>query len=269
MNKLFFLFMVGALLFCNPKTAIAQTGGVYFCVWGGGQAGCTLDSNQCSINYQPGDCSQFNNNPTACGDNNLSGGNYCVPGTGGTPPPGSNCSPGACTTSSDCGGGSCSGTNPENLCSGTCSCPQTSCNSPLDCQGLLAACQNITAGEWCSGTCYFSEEDPPPSEDTSDFWQDISEGCADPNSINTAIGCLPLSTEGTAGRLLAWGAGILGGVAFLVIFMGGFRILSSQGDPRKVMAGRELIIAAVSGLTVAIFSIFILRLLGVNILQIL
>ena len=44
-------------------------------------------------------------------------------------------------------------------------------------------------------------------------------------------------------------------------------IVISAGDPEKMQAGKEMITSAVSGLLIIIFAVFILRVIGVDILQ--
>lgn len=90
------------------------------------------------------------------------------------------------------------------------------------------------------------------------------------NFINTALGCIPVgSTQDLLKWLFRWGLQIGGGLAFLMILVAGFQITTSQGDPRKLQAGKELLIASISGLLFLIFSTFILRIVGVDILNIL
>lgn len=45
-------------------------------------------------------------------------------------------------------------------------------------------------------------------------------------------------------------------------------IITSQGDPRRLQSGKELLTAAIAGLLLVIFSVLILRVIGVNILGI-
>lgn len=92
--------------------------------------------------------------------------------------------------------------------------------------------------------------------------------CAGDTGIDTAIGCIPVFTtpEGTAAFFIKWGLGVGGGIAFLLILFGGFQIMSSQGVPDKVKAGKELITASISGLLLLIFSVFLLEFIGYNIL---
>lgn len=95
-------------------------------------------------------------------------------------------------------------------------------------------------------------------------------GCmADGNHVWTAIGCIDTqSPTGLMERLLGIGIGIAGGIAFLLILFGGMQILTSAGNPEQLNAGRELVSAAIIGLILVIFAIFLLRFIGVNIIGI-
>ena len=85
----------------------------------------------------------------------------------------------------------------------------------------------------------------------------------------TALGCIP---TGEPNQLVAWilarAMGIGGGVAFLLTILGAFQVITSGGDPDKVKTGKEMITAAISGLLLIIFSLFLLQLIGVKILNI-
>jgi hypothetical protein len=59
-----------------------------------------------------------------------------------------------------------------------------------------------------------------------------------------------------------------GGVAFLLILFSGFQTMMSAGNPEKLHEAKELMTAAISGLLLIIFSVFLLKLVGVDILQI-
>jgi len=87
--------------------------------------------------------------------------------------------------------------------------------------------------------------------------------------INTAIGCIPFTdTNAFIGFILRWAIGIAGGVAFILIVVAAFQIITSTGNPQKIQAGKELLTAAIAGLMLIIFSVFILQLIGVSILRI-
>jgi len=87
--------------------------------------------------------------------------------------------------------------------------------------------------------------------------------------IQTALGCIP--TKDTAqfvGWLLGSAIKIAGGIAFLLIILGAIKVLTSSGNPEAVKAGQEMITSALMGLLFIIFSLFLLELIGVKILQI-
>lgn len=88
-------------------------------------------------------------------------------------------------------------------------------------------------------------------------------------SINTAIGCIPFNDQNAlVGFILRWAIGIAGGIAFLLILIAGFQIISSRGDPKRLQAGQELMTSAIAGILLLIFSLVILRIIGFDILQI-
>lgn len=87
--------------------------------------------------------------------------------------------------------------------------------------------------------------------------------------LNTAIGCIPIQdTNSFLGFILKWAIGIGGGIAFLLIVYAGFMIMTSSGNPERIKAGQELLTSAIAGLILLIFSIFILKIIGVDILGI-
>ena len=92
-------------------------------------------------------------------------------------------------------------------------------------------------------------------------------GCSG-NSINTAIGCIPVeNTNEFMGFILRWAIGIGGGIVFLLIVYASFMIMSSSGDPERLKAGQELLSSSIQGLVLLIFSVFILNFIGVDILK--
>lgn len=86
--------------------------------------------------------------------------------------------------------------------------------------------------------------------------------------VNTPIGCIP--TEGGAFARWILGVGIELGilVAALLIIIGGFQVVSSTGDPERLADAKSRITAAVAGLLFILFSVIILRIIGVEIIGI-
>ncbi len=68
------------------------------------------------------------------------------------------------------------------------------------------------------------------------------------------------------GNILRWAVGIGGGIAFLLMLYAGFMIMTAAGNPERLKAGQELLTSAISGLILLIFSVFILKFLGIDIL---
>ncbi|MBI4059101.1 hypothetical protein HY404_02550 [Candidatus Microgenomates bacterium] len=92
--------------------------------------------------------------------------------------------------------------------------------------------------------------------------------CPDGNEgIVTALGCIPVTnTSEFVTWTLRWILGIAGGIAFLLILVGGLKILTSGGNPDQLKGGKEQLTAAISGLLFLIFAVFLLKLIGLDIL---
>ncbi len=91
--------------------------------------------------------------------------------------------------------------------------------------------------------------------------------CSDQKSVYTAIGCIPIDTlSNFISFALSWGLAISGAVAMLSLAGAAFMIMTSAGDVAKLESGKQMIVAAVSGIFFLVFALFILRLIGVNIL---
>lgn len=87
--------------------------------------------------------------------------------------------------------------------------------------------------------------------------------------IWTAIGCLPASPMGFINEFIfGYGIGIAGSIAFLYFLYGSFVILTSAGNPERVEEAKQIITSSIAGLILIIFSVFLLKIIGVNILNI-
>lgn len=92
--------------------------------------------------------------------------------------------------------------------------------------------------------------------------------CDGGNGIETAIGCISADPSGLITKLFSVSLGIAGGIAFLMLILGGLQIQISAGNPERINAGREIIEGAIIGLLLIVFSIFILRVVGVDMIGI-
>lgn len=84
--------------------------------------------------------------------------------------------------------------------------------------------------------------------------------------VETGIGCIPTDAPGLAAFLVKLIVGIAGGVALLLLIIGGAQFIASGGDPDSLDEAKEKITAAVSGILLIIFSLLVLKVIGVDIL---
>lgn len=88
------------------------------------------------------------------------------------------------------------------------------------------------------------------------------------HAVPTALGDIPTDPTDFVAWVLARAIGIGGGLAFALMLFGAYQLITSAGDPKKVQEGKEKITSALSGLLFIIFSLFLLKLIGVDILEI-
>jgi len=86
--------------------------------------------------------------------------------------------------------------------------------------------------------------------------------------IQTAIGCIPTDPQKLLEKFLPWFMGLAGGIAFFLMLAGAFTILTSAGNPEKVKVGQERLTSAIIGLLFIIFSVFLIRIIGLPIMEI-
>ena len=98
------------------------------------------------------------------------------------------------------------------------------------------------------------------------------QGSCGTGSVETAIGCISTSVDNTGdsffGSVIKIAVGLGGGLALLLMLYGVFIVTTSAGIPDKLKEGQEVITSAVSGLIFIILSVFLLNLIGINILGI-
>ena len=148
-------------------------------------------------------------------------------------------------------------------------------NSKSECENQNGCFESVV----CSGQqipayyCYRKTSQSTQTDyETKDeiFCDSAGNATTDSSSgkIYTAIGCIPVSsTPEFISWILGWAIGIGGGIALILIIVATFQIMMSSGNPEKVQAGKELLTSAIAGLIMLIFSIFILKVIGVDILK--
>ncbi len=92
-----------------------------------------------------------------------------------------------------------------------------------------------------------------------------AEDCPE-GTVCTALGKINTNPTELVNTILTIAIGVGGGIAFLMIVFGGFRLVFSQGDPKAIQEARETITSAIIGLLLIVFSVFLLNLIGVDIL---
>lgn len=90
--------------------------------------------------------------------------------------------------------------------------------------------------------------------------------CVNANNAYTALGCITATGPGLFTQFFSTGTGIAGVIAFIIILLGGFKILTSAGNPERLTEGKEMVWSAISGVLFILFSIFLLRIIGVDVL---
>lgn len=94
------------------------------------------------------------------------------------------------------------------------------------------------------------------------------DGSVRQGSYWTVAGCLSTKPELFVKSILNIVFAVSGGLAFLAFIGGSALILTSSGDPERLNNGKSIVISSVFGLLLIIFSVFLLRFVGVDILRI-
>ena len=99
---------------------------------------------------------------------------------------------------------------------------------------------------------------------------DACKVCANTDAgVWTALGCFNGNvSEFIANNIMRTSIGIAGGISLLCIMLAAFQMQTSAGNAEKVKKAQELLTNCITGLMVIIFSILILKIIGVDILRI-
>ncbi len=90
----------------------------------------------------------------------------------------------------------------------------------------------------------------------------------DEKNFYTALGCIDTSIDGIITMVFTLGLGISGTTALFCIIYAAFIMQTSQNNPERIQKAQETITSCITGLILIIFSIFILRVIGVDLLRI-
>jgi hypothetical protein len=92
------------------------------------------------------------------------------------------------------------------------------------------------------------------------------QGCD--QGINSALGCIPYTTEAFGPALFGLLVGTAGMFALILMLFATFLYITSGGDQEKLKKAKELFTAAVTGLLFIIFSVVLLRITAGDILEV-
>ncbi|MCR4264062.1 MAG: hypothetical protein NUV98_05100 [Candidatus Roizmanbacteria bacterium] len=84
----------------------------------------------------------------------------------------------------------------------------------------------------------------------------------------TVIGCVETTPGGFVVKALQFVTTVAGGIIFVILLYGSFLVLTSAGDPVQLTKGKSLIRSGIVSLLLILFSVLILRFIGVTLLQI-
>jgi hypothetical protein len=83
----------------------------------------------------------------------------------------------------------------------------------------------------------------------------------------TLIGCVDTEAGPFVQKILGIVFGIAGGLAFMSVLYGSATVLMSKGDPENIQNGKEIITSSLIGILLIVFSVFLLKIVGVDILK--
>lgn len=90
--------------------------------------------------------------------------------------------------------------------------------------------------------------------------------CLRANGTWTALGCIVTTPEGLFASIVRLALGVMGGVALLrMIYLG---YIYQVGSDKQIAAARQGVLSTLAGLVILVFSVVLLRIIGVNILDI-
>ncbi len=93
--------------------------------------------------------------------------------------------------------------------------------------------------------------------------------CTGQDQVETAIGCISTKADGANSffnSIIKIAVGLGGGLALILMLYGVFIVTTSAGIPDKLKSGSEIITSAIAGLIFILLSVFLLNLIGINIL---
>jgi len=89
-----------------------------------------------------------------------------------------------------------------------------------------------------------------------------------PDCSPTDFGCIPNDPIGFVSKFYGIGLGFVGGTALIFIILGGYLILTSQGNPEQLNKAKSYIFYALTGLLLAVFGFVFQQIIFVDLLKV-
>lgn len=120
------------------------------------------------------------------------------------------------------------------------------------------------------GWCNQATDPKPPSWDQCISCLYKPDGSPQERAYYTVLGCFSTDPSGApfVKSILSIVFGMAGGIAFLAVLWGSAMVLTSAGDPLRLQGGKDIIVSSIFGILLIIFSVFLLRVVGYEILRI-
>ncbi|MBI2611630.1 hypothetical protein HYW54_02670 [Candidatus Gottesmanbacteria bacterium] len=123
-------------------------------------------------------------------------------------------------------------------------------------------------GPTCDLCGYCQGQEKPPDHKRCVSCLYDKNGSLKSNTYWTVAGCISTKPDQFVRSILNIVFAISGGLAFLAFIGGSAMILTSSGDPEKLNNGKSIVISSIFGLLLIIFSVFLLRFVGVDVLRV-
>jgi len=182
------------------------------------------------------------------------------------------------------------GSNDPSLCPASCPPERFYCTSEVWVCMNRNACSGFFTGN--AGTCRFARcpenmvfdgFNPPTNNDCPVLFACCTDpqpaitrallntGCTTTDGqqgINTAVGCIATTTNiQFLTFVLPWALGVAGGTSFILFIVSAVMFSTSAGDPQRIKSAKQLFWSALTGLIMIIFSVYLLNLIGLQILR--
>ena len=87
-------------------------------------------------------------------------------------------------------------------------------------------------------------------------------------AVDTGIGLISTDPKSFVKSVMGITLSLAGGIAMILLIFSGYKFMASQGNPEALQAARDQFLSAIIGLLFIIFSLVILQIIGVDILNI-